>query len=74
MEMKPWISLRSGLIIMAIVSIGLGINTGWQAVAQGRTVIDGVLFGMFFGGSIWLIFLGAVLLQRLLRKGREKQK
>ncbi len=71
MEMlsKPWISMRTGLIVLAIVSIGMSILTAYQAIPV-KGVWEGILWGLFFGGAIWLIFLGYLLFNRLVRGRR----
>jgi hypothetical protein len=72
MVMKPWIAMRTGVIVIAIVSIGLSMNTGYQAYLQGRSIPDAIMLGFLFGGSIWMVFLAAFLFHRLVRRNREK--
>jgi hypothetical protein len=65
----PWIQMRTGLIIMTIVSIGMAIIMGWPAYqALG---LEGILWGIGFGVAIWVIFFGAIYLNRLLRGNRD---
>jgi hypothetical protein len=64
---EPWISMRSGVKIMAITSIGLAILTAWQVIPS-KGWLEGVLWGLVFGGLIWLIFFGNILLNRFLHK------
>lgn len=65
----PWISMRSGLIVMAIVSIGLAAWTAYQSYPQ-SSLVDSILWGVVFGGSLWLVFFGFMLINRFLRKRR----
>lgn len=66
---QPWISMRSGLIIVAITSIGMAVLTFIQVYpALGFWV--GVQKGLLFGVMIWVIFWGYFFLRRFLsRKG-----
>jgi uncharacterized membrane protein YczE len=64
---KPWISMRSGVIVIAIVSIGMAILTALQAVPT-KGLVEGIFWGVFFGVGIWFIFFGMILVNRFLRK------
>jgi hypothetical protein len=65
--LQPWISLTSGMKIIAFTSIGLAVLTAWQVIPS-KGWLEGVLWGLVFGGLIWLIFFGNILLNRFLRK------
>ena len=56
MQRKPWIAWKTGLRAMTVVSISLAIWVGWQVVAAGDNIGKGILWGLIFGGSIWLVF------------------
>lgn len=62
----PWIPMRTGVIIVAITSIGMAVLTAYQAIPE-RGVVDGILVGLLFGGLIWIIFLGFYLFNRWIR-------
>ncbi len=66
---KPWISMRSGTIVLAVVSLGMSILAASQAIPA-KGVVEGVLWGLFFGGSVWLVFLAALLFNRFVRGKR----
>lgn len=62
-----WMSMRTGLILITIVSVGMVVLTAIQSVpAVGW--LEGILWGVLFGGSLWIIFLGFLLYGRLFRK------
>ncbi|HEY62018.1 MAG TPA: hypothetical protein G4N95_05140 [Anaerolineae bacterium] len=61
-----WISMRSGLAIITIVSILLVIWTVWKASTG--PIGERILWGLAFGGSIWVIFLFALFINRLFRR------
>ena len=64
---QPWISMNSGMKIIAFTSIALAALTAWQVIPS-RGWLEGILWGILFGGFIWLIFFGNILLTRFLRK------
>jgi len=62
-----WLPMRTGIIVITILSVAMAVLTAWQAVpAIGW--LEGILWGLIFGGSIWIIFLGFLLYGRLFRK------
>ncbi len=59
--------MQSGLIIIAIASIGMAVLTAIQTVpALGW--VEGLLWSTLFGALIWVIFLGMNFINRLLRR------
>ena len=60
----PWISMRSGIIVITITSIFMAALTAWQAIPA-KGVVQGLLYGILFGGLIWIIFLGFILFRRI---------
>ncbi len=57
-ERKPWIPRNTGYVAMAIVSIALAVWTAWQVIATEQNIGKGIMWGMIFGVSIWLVFFG----------------
>lgn len=64
---QPWISMSSGVKIIAFTSIALGVLTASQVIPS-KGWLEGILWGLFFGVLIWAIFFGNILLNRFLRK------
>ncbi len=62
----PWLSMRSSLIIIGVLGIALAGWIAWQASAV-KPLGESLLWGAAFGGSIWVIFLGAYLFNRWAR-------
>ena len=63
-----WLPSRTGLIILAVVSLALAV---WVTV-QGMKVGDfgqSVLYGLGFGASIWVVF-GLVFFVNKVLRGR----
>lgn len=64
---QPWISMRSGMITMAITSLALAVLIASQVIPS-RGWLEGILWGLLFGALIWGVFFGNILLNKLLRK------
>jgi len=64
---QPWISMRSGMILVAIASVAMAVLTAWQAIPQ-LGWLEGSLWGLLFGGLIWVIFFGNLWINKLLRR------
>lgn len=64
---QPWISMRKGLIIMAITSVAMAVLTAWQVIPS-RGWLEGILWGLLFGALIWAIFFGNILINKFLRR------
>jgi hypothetical protein len=66
-SVQPWISMRSGMITMAITSLVLAALIAWQVIPS-RGWLEGILWGLLFGALIWAVFFGNILINRFLRK------
>jgi uncharacterized membrane protein len=64
---QPWISMRKGLIVIAITSVAMAVLTAWQVIPS-KGWVEGILWGLLFGAIIWAIFFGNILINRLLHK------
>jgi hypothetical protein len=64
---QAWLSMRGGLIVMAITSLGLAILIAYQTIPSVGW-LEGILWGLLFGGMIWVIFFGNLWITRRLRK------
>ena len=62
-----WLPIKTGLILITILSVGMAVLTAWQTVPS-IGWLEGILWGLFFGGAIWVIFLGFLFYGRLFRK------
>jgi uncharacterized membrane protein len=67
LETRPWISMRSGIIIISITSIGMTVLTAIQAIPA-KGWVEGILWGVVFGAIIWAIFFGLIFINRFLRR------
>ena len=64
---KPWVSLRGGIIIMAITSLVLVVVVASQVIPS-TGWLEGIGWGLLFGGFIWVIFFGNLWITKKLRK------
>ena len=64
---KSWISMRKGIGIITITSIGMAVLTAWEVIPQ-KGWLEGILWGLLFGAFIWVIFFGMIAFNRLLRR------
>jgi hypothetical protein len=65
---KPWIERKTGLIAITVVSVALAVWTAWQIIAADGNVGKGILWGLIFGASIWLVFFGMNFFHGLMGK------
>jgi uncharacterized membrane-anchored protein len=68
-QSDAWISMRTGLIVVTVISIGLTIliaRTTVPAIGWG----EGLLWAIGFGAGVWLVFIGYYLFSRFLRRKR----
>jgi hypothetical protein len=66
---QPWISMRSGVIIIAITSVAMAALMAYEAIPV-RGTVNGILLGLAYGVLIWIIYFGNILLNRFLRRRR----
>jgi len=59
--------MRGGMIVMTITSLALAVLIAWQAIPS-TGWLEGILWGLLFGGLIWAIFFGNLWITRKLRK------
>jgi uncharacterized membrane protein len=64
---EPWISMQSGMKIIAVTSIAMAVLTAWQVIPS-KGWLEGILWGLLFGGLIWAVFFGNILLNRFLHR------
>ena len=67
---NAWIQMRTGLIIICIISIAIGLFMGWTVYQIDNNLSEGILWGLGFGGAIWVIFFIALYFNRVVRGNR----
>ena len=67
---EAWLSMRTGLIVVTLVSVGMAVLTGWMTIpALGW--VEGLLWSLGFGGAVWLVFVGFCFFNRFVRGKRD---
>lgn len=67
----PWISMRKGLGIIIFISIAMAFLTFYTIKPEaGFTIFERIGWSLFFGGAIWLVFFGYILLHRFINRNR----
>lgn len=59
--------MKTGIRVIWVTSIIMGILTAWQ-VTPVKGLAQGILWGFIFGGAIWLIFWGYYYFLRITRR------
>lgn len=59
--------MRSGIIVIAITSIGMAVLTAIQAVPV-LGWVEGLLWSALFGALIWIIFFGMNFIHRFFKR------
>ena len=65
---QGWIPIRTGMIAICIVSLGMAAWTAYQTIPA-IGIWEGLLYALIAGGSLWLVFLVALLFHRFMRRG-----
>ncbi len=63
----PWISMRSGMKIVGVASFVMAVLTAWEVIPV-KGWLEGILWGLLFGGLIWVIFFGMLFFNRMMRR------
>lgn len=64
---KAWISMRTGVGLITVISIGMAVLTAWEAIPQ-KGWVEGILWGLLFGVLIWAVFFGMIAFNRFIRR------
>ncbi len=73
-QRQAWIPRDTGYTAITLVSVVLAIWVGWQTVSGGGTLWKGILWGLIFGASIWLVFFGMNYFHSLFGKTNNNKK
>ncbi len=66
----PWMSMRTGLIVITVTSIAMAVLTTIQ-VWDTRPPFEAIFWGIVFGALIWAVFLGMLFFNRLMGRGQK---
>ena len=63
----PWISKRSGIIVLIVISVALLIFLGYNFIPA-LGLFEGLLWTLGFVASIWIVFGGFYAFNKYIRK------
>jgi hypothetical protein len=66
---KSWLSMRTGIIIMALVSIAFAGFVAWNYI-ESAGLFKAILIGLMFAAILWAIFIGNFYLNKFLRRNK----
>ena len=64
---KPWLQKKTGILVIAVLSIAVTILVAVQIIMGSGDWGRGLLWGFIYGGSIWLVFYGMNWFHSLFR-------
>ena len=64
---KGWMDSKTGLKVIALVSILLAIFEGWQ-ISSFKSPLESIVWGLIFGASIWVVAALYYVFARLIRR------
>jgi putative membrane protein (TIGR04086 family) len=62
----PWISMKTGLRVITVVSILMAGLVAYQVIPS-KGWVQGTLYGLLFGAMIWAVFFIMQIFFRLLK-------
>ncbi len=63
----PWMSRRTGMILMALVSLAVVVLV-WFSAPEGATWSENLKIALFIVASVWLVFAFTYTLSRWLHR------
>jgi len=69
---QPWIQRKTGFIAITVLSVILAGWIAWQMISMDGNIGRGILWGIIYGGSIWLVFFGMNFFHSLFNKKPKK--
>lgn len=73
-ERKPWIQKKTGLFVITVVSFSLFLWVAYQIISAEGNWGRGILWGLIFGGSIWVIFYGMNFFHGMFHRNKDVDK
>ena len=70
-ERKPWIQKAKGLQVIGLASLFLGVLVAYQIIRGSGNWGQGILWGLIFGGSVFLVYFGMNAFHKLMNRNKE---
>jgi len=71
-ERKPWIEKAKGLRLIAIISLVLAVLVAYQIIRGSGEWGQGILWGLLFGGSVFLVYFGMNAFHKMINKNKDQ--
>ena len=68
-ERKPWIQKARGMQVIIIAAILLAVLVAYQIIQGSGDWGQGILWGLIFGGSVFLVYFGMMAFHKWVNKG-----
>ncbi len=70
-ERKPWIEKTSGMQIIGFAGLILAVLVASQIIRGSGDWGQGILWGVIFGGSVFLVYFGMNAFHRFMNRGKD---
>ncbi|MDY6846468.1 MAG: hypothetical protein SVP52_04975 [Chloroflexota bacterium] len=71
-ERKPWIEKTKGIRLIVLVSFGLAMLVAYQIIRGSGDWGQGILWGLIFGGSVFLVYFGMNAFHKMMNKNKDE--
>jgi len=71
-ERKPWIERTKGMRVIILVSLGLAVLVAYQIIRGSGDWGQGILWGLIFGVSVFLIYFGMNAFHKMMNKNKDQ--
>jgi predicted cobalt transporter CbtA len=67
-ERKPWIEKAKGMRVIIIAGLALAVLVAYQIIQGSGNWGQGILWGLIFGGSVFLVYFGMMAFHKWVNK------
>lgn len=71
-ERKPWIEKTKGIQVIILAGLFLGVLVAYQIIRGSGNWGQGILWGLIFGGSVFLVYFGMNAFHNLMNKNQDE--
>jgi len=71
-ERKAWIEKTRGLQVIGLAGLMLGVLVAYQIIRGSGDWGQGILWGVIFGGSVFLVYFGMNAFHKFMNKNQDK--
>ncbi len=71
-ERKPWIEKAKGMRVIILASLGLAFLVAYQIIRGSGEWGQGILWGLIFGGSVFLVYFGMNAFHKMMNKNKDQ--